>query len=255
MLPDMQKAMDELFKWSCKDHGYISKNTRIREWNQKGTDDIDYYKILCRIMAGVFTNPQGMTYQAMIGYISGDIGCANPLDRAKCAAEVIAIAYRCGLIVITKVSDKTFMITTDYELDEPIPEFPKHQPEFSPPEPQLFNPILGNNFKQHEEDVCVDHIDRMNAIPFKLDMRIINTLEETTKADLETDEQREQWEDFKRRSKETYQDVIRNGNIYWHKHGPDTRGRTYCGGYYLNYQGTSFKKAITQLANKEVVQL
>ena len=34
-------------------------------------------------------------------------------------------------------------------------------------------------------------------------------------------------------------------------HKPDTRGRIYAVGYYINPQGTSFKKAMLQLANKE----
>ena len=251
VLKDIETAMDNLWKYSCKQYSYASKNRRIREWDP--TEE-ECYAILCHILTGVFTNPQGMTYQAMIGYIAGGIGCADPLDRAKCAAEVIAIAFKSGLVVITKVSDDTFMVTTEYVLKEDMPVPQKHRPEFKQPEPSLFNPILGNRFKQHDKDICVDHIERMNAIPLSLEFRVIDALEETVKSG-ETPEQVTAAEDFLRRSKEMYQMVADQGNQFWLKHNMDTRGRSYCEGYLVNYQGSSYKKAIVCLANKEIVKL
>lgn len=261
ILSEMATALDLVWKWSCKDHGYESKNARIKEWNsnnQSLTADFDFYEIVTHIFAGTLLHPEGMTYQAMIGYISGNIGCKDPLDRAKCAAEIIALCYQADLITITKVSDKTMLITTDFDLGVEIPEFGKHMPVFQKPEPVARNPILGNLFKQHSEDVCTDHINRMNAIPLALEFRVISDLPETTKAPLDTDEQKEQWEDFKRRSLETYAEVAKRDPAeepFYLNHSVDTRGRCYCSGYYINYQGASFKKAIVQLAEKEVIKL
>jgi hypothetical protein len=257
MLPEMQKAMDLAWEWSCKDHGYESKNARIREWNQNN-QAIDtgfiYYDIFCHIFAGTLLHPQGMTYQAMIGYIAGNVKCADPLDRAKCAAEIIALAYQADLIVITKISDTTMMVTTEFELPVEIPAFGKHRPSYVPPKELDYNPILGTRFKQHDNDVCLEHINKMNAIPLVLEQRIINSMEEYQKAEPETAEQLEQWEDFKRRSLEVYQEARQHPHFYLN-HSYDTRGRVYCSGYYINYQGASYKKAIVQLANKEVVEL
>ena len=256
VLPEMYETMSALLVWSVQKYNYDSKNKRIKEWNRSMINSVvdPHYDILCHILAGVLLQPEGMTYQAMIGYISGGIGCAAPLDRIKCAAEVIAIAYQCDLIVITKVSDKTLMITTEYTLGETMPEFPKHRPEFRKPEPILFNPILGNQFKQHDKDVCVDHINKMNSIPLTLEYRVITELEETSKAVIEYQEQLEQWEDFKQKSLETYSEAARKNEFYL-LHNMDTRGRCYCDGYYINYQGSSFKKAIVQLHDKEIVKL
>jgi hypothetical protein len=254
VLPEMQNAIDMMFTHSCKDHGYESKNARYREWNK--TSNVDtYYDRLCHIFIATLTHPEGMTYQAMIGYIAGTIGCADPLDRAKCAAEIIAMAYQCELIEITRVSDKTLMITTEFELDVDIPEFDKHMPLFRKPSEVAYNPILGNRFKQHDSDVCREHIDTMNAIPLSLEGRIFDILEETTKAELETQEQVDDWEVFKVRSDLAYAHVLDKGNEFYLEHSHDTRGRCYCSGYYINYQGNSYKKAIIQLFDKEVVRL
>ena len=255
ILPEITLAAHEAMHWSFKDHGYTSKNARILEWmgSLQEPRDCVFYEILCHIFAGVILDPQGMTYQAMIGYISGNIGCAHPLDRAKCAAEIIAIAYQCDLIVITKTSEKTMIITTEYVLDEDVPDFPKHAPLFRAPEPGTVNPILGNQFKQHDQDVCLGHINRMNALPLVLEQRLITGLEETTSEVFETQEQKVQWEDFKRRSHDMYEKV--GDQTFWLSHSYDTRGRCYCSGYYINYQGSSYKKAIVQLAEKETVKL
>lgn len=255
MLPEMDEALHLAFHWAHDDHGYASKNARIQEYrdNARSLPRMDHYEVFCHIFIGALLHPQGMTYQAMIGYIAGNIGCEDPLDRAKCAAELIALAYQADLIVITKSGD-SFLITTEFELPVEIPEFVKHRPEYKPPAPLDVNRILGNRFKQHDLDTCLDHLERMNAIPLTLEHRLIAELPETPSSEPETDEQAEQWEDFRRRSQEAYAEAIQHQR-FWLKHNYDTRGRTYCKGYYINYQGASYKKAIVQLAEKEVVKL
>jgi len=251
-LQEMTATLTELWLWFHRDHGYDSKNQRIKEWDPAINA---FYAIVCQLFAGVLLHPQGMTYQALIGYIAGMVNCEHPLDRAKCAAEVIAIAYQCDLVVISKTSEQTMRVTTEFVLEEEIPAFNRHLPLFAPPEPVKSNPILGCRFKQHAEDVCLDHIDRMQAIPLALDERLLSELPEATDTVWETHEQEEQWEDFRRRSAEAYEIVIQNGNRFHMEHNYDTRGRCYCEGYFINYQGASYKKAIVQLAEKEIVQL
>lgn len=252
ILPEMATTLNELYSWSLQEHGYASKNSRIREWAPEQTD---LYEIVTQLFIGTLLHPEGMTYQAMIGYLSGLVRCANPLDRAKCAAEVIAIAFQQDLVTLTRLSDQTLLVATEFELPVEIPVFDKHKPLFHPPAPVDYNPILGCHFKQHEQDICREHIDRMNSIALSLDERIIDAMEEYQKSEPETTEQEEQWQEFKRRSAETYQTVLENGNRFYLRHNYDTRGRCYCEGYYINYQGSQYKKAIVQLADKEVVKI
>lgn len=256
ILPEMQQAINLAFKWAHTTYSYASKNQRIQEWRRAMTpSDTPFYAIMCHVFSGALLHPQGMTYQAMIGYISSNVQCADPLDRAKCAAEIIALAYQADLIVITRTSDRTLMVTTEFELPVEIPEFGKHLPQFKRPSMVDYTPILGCRFKQHTEDICTEHIDKMNAIPLTLETRVIDTMEEYQKAQTQTDEQEEQWQDFKRRSAQAYQQVIDKGNRFFMHHDYDTRGRCYCAGYYINYQGSQYKKAIVQLADKEVVKI
>jgi len=256
MLDEMKEACHLAFKWAHTTYSYDSKNKRIQEWRSHMKPcDTPFYEVMCHIFIGTLLHPNGMTYQAMIGYISGNVQCESPLDRAKCAAEMIALAYQADLITVTRVSDKTLLVSTEFVLPVEIPAFGKHLPQFKRPAPVDFIPILGCRFKQHNEDICIEHIDRMNAIPLRLETRVIDAMEEYQKAVPETQEQEENWETFKASSAEAYQLVRDKGNRFFLHHNYDTRGRCYCSGYYINYQGSQFKKAIVQLADKEIVKL
>lgn len=243
LIPEMDRAINMIYHWATIDFKYESKNARIAEWNPS---DKDIYSVLCHILIGCLIHRE-MNYQAMIGFIANDIRCNGQIDRIKTAAEVIALAYQCDLIVITKKSD-SMVITTEFELDEDIPEFEKHQPESYAYVAET-NQILGNRFKQHDTDTCLSHINTMNNIALALEWRVINELEDKPKTEEIEDE--ENWKDFVRRSQATYQNI--GTDRFYLKHAYDTRGRTYCEGYYVNYQGASYKKAIVQLANKELI--
>ena len=95
ILPEIVSVIDALLIWAGKDHGYASKNRRILEWNPYKED---LYEIITQLFIGTLLHPEGMPYQAMIGYLSGLVRCTDPLDRAKCAAEVVAIAFQHDLI-------------------------------------------------------------------------------------------------------------------------------------------------------------
>ena len=45
----------------------------------------------------------------------------------------------------------------------------------------------------------------------------------------------------------------RCGNKFYFTHKVDKRGRLYCQGYHINYQSASYKKAMIELANKEII--
>jgi hypothetical protein len=243
LIPEMDRCINVIRNWTLMNHKYESKNARIAEWNPT---DADIYGVLCHILIGCFINRE-MTYQAMIGYIVNDINCVDQIDRIKTAAELIAIAYQCDLIIISKRSDSMY-ITTEFELDEDIPEFKKHAPE-SRPYVAVTNQILGCRFKQHSEDTCLSHINTMNKVALQLNWRVIDEMAEYPKKEELIDT--EEWKDFSRRSRRMYEST--GTDKFYLKHNFDARGRSYCKGYFITYQGSSYKKAIIELAHKELI--
>lgn len=120
--------------------------------------------------------------------------------------------------------------------------------------------ILKKN--HHDDDVCLDHINRCNAMQFKLDDRVI-TMVKNQWRNLDKAKPGETNEDFMRRRKafekydRTAKDVmtiIRQVSDTFHLgHKYCKRGRTYCQGYHVNYQGTAWNKAVILFANQEVI--
>lgn len=120
--------------------------------------------------------------------------------------------------------------------------------------------LLGGNF--HLDDVCLDHINRMNSIKFVINQDTA-TMVKNQWRNLDKPKEGETKEDFQRRRKafekydRTAKDVIslllKEGNEFYLTHRPDKRGRIYCQGYHVNYQGSSWNKAVVELADKEII--
>lgn len=121
--------------------------------------------------------------------------------------------------------------------------------------------ILKKN--HHEDDVCLDHINRANRIKFSLDLQTAHMIANRWR-NLDKPKPGESQEDFKKRRKafEKYdasaKDVMDlllvHGNEFYLTHRYDKRGRTYCQGYHVNYQGAPWNKAVIELADKELVE-
>lgn len=121
--------------------------------------------------------------------------------------------------------------------------------------------ILKQN--HHENDVCLDHINRMNSIKLSIDTNTATMITNKWR-NMDKPKPGETHQDFQKRlrafekydrvSREVIKTVCLYGNEFYLTHKYDKRGRTYCQGYHINYQGTAWSKAIVQLADKELVE-
>ena len=122
--------------------------------------------------------------------------------------------------------------------------------------------ILKDN--HHEEDVCLDHLNRMNKIRLKLDMDTATTIQNSWRH-LDKPKPDEDPKEFQKRVKafekysRTAHDVllhlgISSGGEFHLTHRYDKRGRTYCQGYHVTYQGPTWNKACIQFADEECVE-
>lgn len=121
--------------------------------------------------------------------------------------------------------------------------------------------ILKNN--HHDEDICLDHINRVNSVEFTIDPRVVKMVKNQWR-NLDKAKEGETREDFERRKKafekydRTAKDVMTKiqevSDDFQLGHKYCKRGRTYCQGYHVNYQGTAWNKAVILLANQELVE-
>lgn len=121
--------------------------------------------------------------------------------------------------------------------------------------------ILKKN--HHTDDVCLDHINRMNSILFSLDVETA-TMVRNQWRNLDKPKDGETKEDFEKRKRafdkydrtayEVMDVLWEHGNQFHLTHKYDKRGRVYSQGYHVNYQGTDWNKAVIQLAEPEMVE-
>lgn len=127
--------------------------------------------------------------------------------------------------------------------------------------------IMGG--KHHDHNVCLDHINKRNAVAFKLNPFIagrilagkLGKFDPTPKFskklgrvenENEVQERKEAHLDREKYMKQKMQ-AIGTSEFYF-SHRRDNRGRTYVEGYHFNYQGTDDQKALINMAHEEIVQ-
>jgi hypothetical protein len=120
--------------------------------------------------------------------------------------------------------------------------------------------ILRKN--HHDDDVCLDHINRMNKVRFSIDYDTARMIKnrwrhldkpKAGESDADFAKRKKAFEKYDRTSKEVIDQILAHGNEFWLTHRYDKRGRVYCQGYHINYQGAPWNKAVVELADKEFV--
>jgi len=256
-MEEVDTAVEYIEEYMVQCYHY-SKNQRLWRWMETSPD-------LLKLVVSIFTivlQEQSLTYQTLIGILNHKIKLDSALDRIFIIAEVTAIISTTGLINITRYGKgKSILITTDFMLESVLPTESKHQLVLHRPQPVNSNwdiengsMLLGHSANHHNDDICLDHLNRMNQIPLALNAKFITQYVEQAKTQPVTDEQKLQWATFVKNSLAKYSEVLGNGNKMYLKHKYDTRGRTYSCGYHITTQGSSFKKAIVELYNTELVE-
>jgi hypothetical protein len=120
--------------------------------------------------------------------------------------------------------------------------------------------ILRKN--HHDDDVCLDHINRVNRIRFAIDHDTANMIANSWRnldrpkqgeTRMEFEKRKKAFEKYDRTAKEVIDLLLAHGNEFYLTHRYDKRGRIYCQGYHVNYQGAPWNKAVIELADRELV--
>lgn len=120
--------------------------------------------------------------------------------------------------------------------------------------------ILKNN--HHEDDICLDHINRSNRIKFAINWGVVKMVKnqwrglDKAKPGESRDEfqkRKRAFEKYDRTAKDVMDIITEHGNEFHLLHKYDKRGRSYCQGYHVNYQGADWNKAAVEFAEKELI--
>lgn len=121
--------------------------------------------------------------------------------------------------------------------------------------------ILKKN--HHEGDICLDVINIKNQIACQINVDVVKSIRNSWK-NLNKCKPGETYEDFQKRvdaferfEKLTMKDMalmVNNDNEFYFPHAYDKRGRSYCSGYTINYQGNDYQKAVVEFKHEELVE-
>lgn len=122
--------------------------------------------------------------------------------------------------------------------------------------------VITGKGNHHEDDVCLDHLHRVNQIPLKLNMETARLVKlqwknlEKPKEGEPLKDYRDRVKAFKKFEKNTWE-VMEMLHVmadqFWLCHRYDKRGRCYTQGYHVNFQGCDYQKAIVEFSEGEMV--
>jgi hypothetical protein len=199
----------------------------------------------------------------------------------QATAEVIALVSKTGLFSIEK-GEEIWMVYSNIQLPLEVIEH-LDQTSYLPPlitKPKVIrknmdsgyltyeseSQILGHKTNRHEEWISLDVINTQNQIPLQLCEDFVAVYQEETPDFLLDDygNPRRKWEVVKaevnwhryKRQVSYFQSLLSGfGNKFYMVTKVDKRGRLYCSGYHLSYQGTSYRKASIELFKEEFIPL
>lgn len=121
--------------------------------------------------------------------------------------------------------------------------------------------MLLKSGNHHDDDICLDHLNRQNSVALSLDEDVIAFCENqwdgvTNRKSSMTDDEYKQllttFEKFKKVGKDVAQHLMVHGNRFFMTYRYDKRGRCYAQGYHINPQGNDYQKAMVSFAHQEV---
>lgn len=243
---------------------YEQKNARIAQ-----IKSMDVYSIVLDTFVGVAYCMTPELFTSVSALLASRMKLSDKLDAIKTVAELLAVLCNTDVFDITKENKYTsLMVISRMKFSKELLQFIADT-QFLPPmvcEPkELLNNyesgyltynesvILGSG-NHHNNDVCLDVLNKMNKVALKLDTDFISKVEELPTFDLDDREKIRQWNKFKTDSYNMYSLMVGQGNEFYLTHKVDCRGRIYANGYHISTQSTAFKKAMIELANEEIVE-
>lgn len=242
---------------------YASKMVRLAQLK-----DLDLTELVTDIFVGVAYYQREELFTSVSASMASRLKFSDKPEAIKTMAEILAVLCATDVFDINKAGKMaSLVLQSRIPLSEELLKF-INDSAYLPPmvcEPlELVNNyssgylshkdslILGNG-NHHDGSLCLDVLNTINKVAFKLDIAFLSSVEEEPTYELDTPEKILQWGNFKRQSYSFYSLMVSQGNEFYFTNKVDKRGRIYSQGYHLNPQGPAFKKAMLELSKEELV--
>lgn len=281
----LNKGVEILYSWFNEEHE-IDKQLRLLALQQ-----IDLPELVQHTVALVALHcSKPMKLVSIASMCIGHLKMADKVDAIQTMAEVIAMLSDTDLFDCRK-TDNGWVVVSRVGLDEEMlryaynafylppliikPRTVRHNRDSGYITQRGESLILGFYENHHDDDICLDVINILNANEYELDIDIISSLSEDPleitieklqenaaakdkylshfEAEKKLKQILETWDDYQEECYKIKTLMLYHGNKFYLQNKVDKRGRIYTSGYHVNPQGSSFKKAMINLAKKEIV--
>lgn len=264
VIPLLDEGVKLLTDYVNTEYSYDSKNRRVEAVRSMNLRDI----VIEITVASAYAQQEELlaTFAAKI---AGILKFDDKVDSVTTVAEMIVVLCETNLYDLNKSSKfDSWYIVSNIELSHELEQFIENSaylpPLVHPPEPLKHNRqsayltvglesvIL--NKGHHDGDVCLDVINIMNSVPLSLHTGFLSRVEEEPNTDITALDKATSWLKMKAQSHEMYKLMVGQGNRFCMSYNWDRRGRGYAKGYHISPQGSPYKKAMLEFADKEVVE-
>lgn len=262
MVAKMAQGVDMLYDYVNGQY-YASKNARMDQ-----VAEMDFDELVLEVFIGVSYCQIPELFTSVSAQLAARLKFDDRAAAITTVAEILAVLCRTDAFDIYKeTKQSSLMIKSAIPLGDNLISFIVGS-EYLPPmvcEPLELTHnyssgylthndslILGSG-KHHDGDICLDVLNKMNKVALKLDTEFLSQIEEEPTFELDTRDKFDNWTQFKAQSYVMYDLMVQQGNRFHLTHKVDNRGRIYSCGYHISTQGTSFKKAMIEFADEEVV--
>ena len=267
-VPDNRVKIEQgvilLDKWIQHDGHHDSKKHRISQLLH-----MDLTKLVTDLFVGIAYVMQPQLFTSVTAQLASRMGFSEKRESIQTVAEVLSVLCMTDAYDITK-ADKmaSLMIQSRIYLPDETKVFIENS-EYLPPmvcEPLELKSNYDSGYLTHKDslilgqgnhhngNICLDVLNKMNRVRLKLDVDFLRTVEEEPTFEMDTAEKRDMWLKFKRDSTRMYALLATLCDEFYLTHKVDKRGRIYAQGYHISTQGSSYKKAMIELSNEEVIE-
>lgn len=253
-----------LEEFANKKYTYDSKNQRMELLRAMDLQEL-CGDLLCRV--AMYVEPTMLS--TVVGQLEGFLGWDSKYEAAVTLSEILAVLAPLGVFDMYKETNASSIKILSRIPICPVAKINIGGGLFLPPmvcKPDVLTTntdsgyltvseslILNNN--HHDEELGLDVLNTMNSVKLSLNVEFLQTVPEEPTFEIQDQEQLQEWERFLEQSRNVYGLMLEHGNQFHLTHKVDKRGRIYARGYHINTQGTSYKKAMLDLADKELVEV
>lgn len=282
LLMKIGECIDLVSAWVAIPAKYDSKQERKDSLSQMDIQEV-VQEILCTVI-----KIGEATLVNLAGQLGSSLGFADTRQGITLAGELLGILCQSDLFdIYQKFPRSQYYVKSRLTLDEDsqavIDRCMYMPPMIEKPQKLKTNRssgyitlqgeslILGGAVNHHNGNICLDVLNTMNSVPLSINTQFIAEVQEEPSSDLFEVENAERyspaevqeiirlnlqnWNSHLVLAKALYELLVNRDNKFYMTHKVDKRGRIYAQGHHVNPMGSSYKKAMVELAKKQKVKV